>query len=160
MRATFYILLSICLLSPSTARALTWDRIVDTKYVREHSDHVSVTVVEEKQGMTAFTVGLTVKEPYRVVAHVKVRDGSRTVSETHTPIATTAGRRTFRFLMPRRFVGSSTCSVSVSLGWTPGGTHYLFRLSDFVSPKPSESADVAREFAEAAGESLSLESEP
>ena len=104
MRLTFCLLVSIYLLLPSAASALTWDEIVTTKFVREHPGLVSVAAAHEQNGMISFTIGLKFKQPRYVVAHMKVRDGSRTLSESHTPFYTTVDKSTFRFSIPRELV--------------------------------------------------------
>jgi hypothetical protein len=154
------------LLNPTAAIALTWDEIVTTKFVREHPDLVSVTVTEKEEGMISFTVSMKFKHARYVITQMKVRDAKRTLSVSRTPMFTHVEKDTFHFSIPRDLIGSSTYSVSVGFALErdgrepvplPGSTRYLFRLSDLVSPKVTENADVAREFAEAAGESLTIE---
>ena len=147
MRIALFALVTLFVGHPSTADALTLDENVTAKYVREHPDHISVAVVEKENGILSFTVGLKLKESRYVVAHMKVRDDSRTLSESHTPTFTRTEKSTFHFSIPREFIGTSTYSLGVGHFLErpgrepvpiPGSIRYIFRLSEFpVSRRPA-----------------------
>jgi len=144
MKALLLAGLALCLVAPAPARALTIEVEVTPEYVRSHPKEFAVKVAEEKGGLLAFTVALTLKEPRYVVAHLAVRDAKRTFAESDTPAFTRNPENTFYFSIAPQLVATSGFSLGVSgISESEGqalpivGTIiYQFRLAQFVPARP------------------------
>ena len=132
---------ALCLVVSSSALALTVEHKVTPEYVRSHPDEFSVTVIKDKNGLLAFTVALTLKEPRYVVAHLAVRDADRSLAESHTPAFTKNPENTFYFSIAPEYVATSEFTLGASCfaksggqaAPLPGTIHYQIRLAEFVA---------------------------
>ncbi|MBT3378986.1 MAG: hypothetical protein HN742_02425 [Lentisphaerae bacterium] len=142
MRALF-VASALCLVASSSAVALTVEQRITPEYVRSHPNEFSVSVAKEENGLLAFTVVLALKPPRYVVAHLEVRDGDRTLVESHTPVFTRNARNTFHFSIAPEYVAASefilgASHVADSGGEAvplPGTIQYRIRPVEFVPAK-------------------------
>jgi len=131
---------TLCLVVSLSALALTIEQKVTPEYVRSHRNEFSVKVSKDKNGLLAFTVVFTLKEPRYVVAHLAVRDADRTLAESHTPAFTKNPKNTFHFSIAPEYVATSEFRLGAS-GFAesggqavplPGTIDYQIRLVEFV----------------------------
>jgi len=134
MRARLLNILVLCLLVSSVALALTVELDVTPEY---GGQDLSVEVHKGADGLLAFTVVLTLKEPQYVTAHLAVRDSRRTLATSDTPAYTRVERNPFCFSIPPDLVATSDFTLGVSYlggGTVPaaGTTVYRIHLVEFV----------------------------
>ena len=130
MKARLLNILVLCLLVSSVALAITM--AVDVTPGQLGQD-LSVEVHRDADGLLAFTVVLTHKEPQRGMAHLAVRDSKRTLATSDTPVA--KGGNTFHFSIAPDLMATSELTLDL---WSaepippPGGMQYRMRLMEFV----------------------------
>jgi hypothetical protein len=138
MKARLLNILVLCLLVSSVALALTQWAEVTPEWVRLYGQDLSVEVGRDADGLLAFTVVLTPKEPHRVMAHLAVRDSERTLATSDTPVSTGAEGNTFHFCIAPDLVATSEFTLSL---WSDvpmpqlGHTDYRIHLVEFVPPE-------------------------
>lgn len=149
MRTLLFLVTALVFAASPAAIALSSEQHITPEYVRSHSNEFSVKVAKEKNGLIAFTVVVTLREPRFVVAHLVVRRGDRVLAQSETPAFTKNAENTFSFSLPPQCLDSSeftlgTSSFSDSGGVAvpvpasapaPGTIGYRFRLRDFVAPE-------------------------
>jgi hypothetical protein len=138
----FQLMISFALLTgfTATAFALTEDRDVTPKYVRENSEKFSVKVNRGKEGLVEFTIMHNVAEPLYHVAHLAVYHQGKLLSTSDTPCFGRKGDNTFHFSLRAEDIVESKFELSDSSfgvsGETavplPGTTNYRFALQAFV----------------------------
>lgn len=140
MKATLLAVSALSLVVPASALALTVEQKVTPEYVRSHANEFSLKVAKDKNGLLAFTVVFTLKEPRYVVAHLAVRDANRILAESHTPAFTKNAENTFHFSIAPEYASTSEFTLGAS-GFAnsggqavpePGTILYQFRLIEFV----------------------------
>jgi hypothetical protein len=133
------LLLAIAVLAaifPTTGIALTVERAVTPASLREHPKEFSVSVRKDPNGLLAFTVVHTLSEPKHLVAHLRVRQQSKTIAESHTPALAKTGDNIFYFSILPEHVADSRFEIGESFAPdgvpVPGTVIYQFRIRDFV----------------------------
>jgi hypothetical protein len=132
MRARLLNAVLLCLLVSSVALALTEVADVTPEHLGQD---LSVEVHRDAEGLLAFTVALTLKEPQRGMAHLAVRDSKRSLATTDIPFLTGAEGNTFHFAIAPDLAATSELTLDL---WSaepvppPGGMQYRMRLMEFV----------------------------
>jgi len=114
MRILSLVLIALIFATHSSAHALTRTEHVTNKYALANPGLISVKAVEKEEGMVSFTIDFKHKKARYVVAHMKVSDALRTLSESHTPMFTVTENSKYFFSVPREHIRTSKYSLSVS----------------------------------------------
>ena len=151
MKTSLLAILALCLVVSASALALTVKQKVTPEYIHAHSNEFSVAVVQDKNGLLAFTVVLTSNKPQYVVAHLTVRDADRVLAESHTPAFTKNAENRFHFSIAPEYVATSKFTLGKSSFYVdtdghavplPGSIDYQVGLVEFV---PKELLEPATE---------------
>jgi hypothetical protein len=135
MKARLLNILVLCLLVSSIALAATVSGYVTPGSLGQD---LSVEVDRDADGLLAFTVVFTLKEPQRGMAELAVRDSKRTLATSDTPFS--KGVNTFRFSIAPDLGATSEFTLDL---WSDvpipppggGGVQYRMHLMEFVPPE-------------------------
>lgn len=127
----------------TAASALTVNIPVTPAYLQEHPKEFSVKVAKDKNGLLAFTVVRTLREPRYLVAHLTVNHGGVLIVESHTPSYGKKHDNTFYFSVSPDDVGECKFELGESFFTEAGGdavpmpgtSNYQFQLQDFVTKR-------------------------
>jgi hypothetical protein len=143
MKSLLFLVAALVFAASPAAIALTSQQDITPEYVGSHTDEFSVKVAKDKNGLIAFTILFTLREPRYVVAHLVVRSGDRVLAQSDTPAFTKNSENAFYFSVPPECLASSEFTLGASFFGDSGGVavpvpgtiDYRFRLPDFVSPE-------------------------
>lgn len=127
----------------TTGLALTINVPVSRAYLQEHPKEFSVKVTKGENGLLAFTVVRTLREPRYLVAHLAVHHGGMLIAESHSPSFGRKHDNTFYFSVSAEDVGECKFELGESFFTEAGGdavpepgtTNYEFELQDFVTKR-------------------------